>query len=288
MKQKVMGTGLTGLVGSRIVEILGGIYDFENLSLSSGVDITNYDQLLKKLSESSAKIIIHLAAKADTEGCENDRILGENGAAWKINVAGTKNVAETAHKTGKKIIYFSTDFVFDGTKDFYTEEDIPNPVNWYGVTKYEGEKFIDKEENLIVRIAYPYRATFLGKKDFVRNIINLFKAGKPFYSVTDATFTPTFIDDIASAIDILIEKDVTGIFHVVGSESISPIQASSMIAETFGLDLSLILPTMAESFYKGKRTQPLKLVIKNDRIKKLGAKMHGFADGLSEIKHQLS
>lgn len=109
---KILGTGLNGLVGSRIVELLKDKYEFENLSLSTGVDITDRNIVLEKIKSSDAEVVLHLAAKTDVDGCELDKPLGEKGEAWKINVKGTQNIADGCLKFNKKLIYISTDFAF--------------------------------------------------------------------------------------------------------------------------------------------------------------------------------
>src|SRR3989337_1709394 len=172
MKPQIIALGLSGLVGSRISEILSEKYQFVSLTTSSGVDITKPETLTVIKNYENANFVLHLAAKTDVDGCEDDKRFGEQGEAWRVNVLGTSNVAEICREAGKKIIYISTDFVFDGKKpegEYYSEEDIPNPKNWYAVTKYEGEKAVEKSgaDYLILRIAYPYRAEFELKKDFV-------------------------------------------------------------------------------------------------------------------------
>ena len=148
---KILGTGLDGLVGSRIIELLSGKHEFENLSLSTGADITDRNAILQKIKNSDAQIMLHLAAKTDVDGCELDKPLGEKGDAWKINVFGTQNVVDGCSESNKKIIYISTDFVFDGTKEAYSEEDAPNPVNWYGQTKFLGEMEVKKYSPTLFR-----------------------------------------------------------------------------------------------------------------------------------------
>ena len=91
---KILATGLNGLVGSRIEELLKETYEFGNISRSKGVDITNASQVIKTITSSDADIVLHLAAKANVDACEADKPLGENGEAWKINVEGTRNVVE--------------------------------------------------------------------------------------------------------------------------------------------------------------------------------------------------
>jgi dTDP-4-dehydrorhamnose reductase len=282
---KILGTGLTGLVGSRIVELLEDNYEFD----FSTVDITDKNAISEKIKNSDASIVLHLAAKADVEGCEKDKILGQAGEAWKINVGGTSNIVDACLVNNKKLIYISTDFVFDGTKtDGYTEEDIPNPLNWYAQTKYEGEKLVQNSNLswMIVRIAYPYRPSFI-RNDFARAILDRLKNGEKIIGVTDHIFTPTFIDDIAFALDKLIKTNSTGIFHVVGSQSLSPYDAAIIIAEIFNCDKSLISKTTREIFFKDRAPRPFCLKVKNDKISKLGVKMKTLEEGLREVKTQL-
>jgi len=286
---KILGTGLDGLVGSRIVELLKDKHEFENLSISTGVDITDRDVILEKIKTSDAQIVLHLAAKTNVDGCEKDKALGEDGEAWKINVGGTKNIADACSQTNKKLIYISTDFVFDGTKEVYSEEDIPNPINWYAKTKYEGEKVVQASKIpwIIVRIAYPYRAVF-ERLDFARAILRRLQEGFPIAAIKDHIFTPTYIDDIASAFDMLISKNSQGVFHVVGNQSLTPYDAALLVAKTFDFDQNLISKTTREEFFKDRARRPFQLRLKNDKITKLSVRMRTFEQGLREIKSQIN
>ncbi len=282
---KILGTGLLGLVGSRIFELLGNTYEFE----ASETDITDREEITDRIKSSDASIVLHLAAKADVDGCEKDKELEENGDAWKVNVSGTKNIAEACDKTGKKLIYVSTDFVFDGTSKIpYSEEDSPNPLNWYAKTKYEGEKIVQGLSTpwIIVRLAYPYRARY-ERHDFFRAMLNKLEKKESIEAVEDHIITPTFIDDIAFALGGLINLDASGIFHVVGDQSLSPYDAASLIAKEFNQDQSLIIKTSREEYFKGRALRPLYLGLKNDKIEKLGLTMKSFEEGLIEIKKQL-
>src|SRR5690349_7159093 len=142
---KIAGTGLSGLVGSRIQELLKN-YEFEDISRRTGTNITDKEAVLHRIKNSNADVVLHLAAKADVDGCETDKHLGEKGEAWQINVVGTENVVAAVKETRKKLMYISTDFVFDGEKSpygGYSEQDDPNPINWYAQTKYEAEQRVE-------------------------------------------------------------------------------------------------------------------------------------------------
>lgn len=291
-KTKILGTGLTGLVGSRIVELLSDQYEFENLSYENGIDITNKDQVEKIVVDSPAGVVLHLAAKTDVDGCEKDKPLGINGDAWKINVEGTRNLVEACEKSGKKIIYISTDFVFDGKNPpvgGYSEEDLPKPINWYAKTKHEAEKLVQSSSmpSLICRIAFPYRANFVGKKDFVAAIRAKLENKEKIAVVEDELVTPTFIDDLASAIEMLIKNNCTGVYHLVGSSFHTPVKAAEMVADTFALDKNLIEKITRKEYYEGRAPRAFSLKLKNDKLTKLGLKMLTFEEGLEKIKSQL-
>lgn len=291
MASKIAIIGSTGLVGSSVTEILKEKFEIEEYNSSTGFDITNPSSITA-LYSSEAEIAIHLAAKAHVDGCEEDKPLGKEGDAWKVNVDGVKNVAEVCEKSAKKFIYISTDFVFDGEKpvgEEYTEVDAPNPIDWYGHTKYEGEKIVQQMSSpwIIARIAYPYRAKFPKKKDFVRVIKDLLEKGHNISAVTDHIMCPTYIDDIALALKVLIEKNKEGIFHVVGSEALSPFDAVTQIAKVFDLPTDNIAPATREEYFKGKAPRPYNLALDNGKITDLGLRMKTFEEGLLEINKQL-
>lgn len=285
---KLFTIGGSGLVGSRIAELLQDRYTIDDLSLTNGVDITDPSSLDIIRNDKDHDAVLHIAAKADVDGCEQDKALGEEGAAYKINVGGTQHVVDACKVSSKKLLYISTDFVFDGSaKAEYVETDIPNPINWYGMTKYKGEEIIKNSgvSYAILRIAYPYRAdAFSLKKDFVHAIMGRFANNQPIAAVTDHIMTPTFIDDIAFAIDAILINDATGIYHVVGGQSLSPYDAFMLIADHFGYDKSLLSKTTREEFFEGKAPRPFNLSLNNAKIEKLGVKMRMFEESLKEIK----
>jgi dTDP-4-dehydrorhamnose reductase len=280
--------GSTGLVGSRLVELLKDNYTIIEYNSSTGFDITN-QQTLTSLENDTSEWVILLAAKADVDGCESDKSLGEQGDAWKINVIGAQNIAEICQKTNKKLLYVSTDFVFDGTKpegEAYSETDTPNPLNWYGYTKWKGEEVVAQSgsQYCIARLAYPYRSEFEKKKDFVRAILSRLKDQQPVTAVTDHLFTPTFIDDFVYAVDAIITNNVQGIYHTVGSQFLTPYEASQLIAQEFELDSLQISSTSRAEYFNNKAERPFNLALNNDKINALGVRMRRFDEGLQEIK----
>ncbi len=282
---KILGTGLSGLIGTRIVDLLSSSFQFENLSLDTGVDITNKKVVDERIEKSDAQWVFHVAAVTDVDGAEKERSLKEDSQTWKVNVVATEYIVEACKKTGKKLLYISTDFVFDGAKDFYTEGDIPHPLGWYGITKYEGEKRVQMlgEQSLIIRPANPYRLDKFTKPDFVHKLIDRLKSNQDVVAPQDQIFVPTFIDDIAGALKTLVENNASGIYHVVGSQALSPFVAAQKIASVFGFDQSLVKQTTFAEYFAGRAPRPFHAHLKNDKITQLGVVMHSFDEVLPRI-----
>ncbi len=285
----ILGTGLSGLVGSRVVELTSAAFSFEDLSFDTGVDITKEEVVVPRIESSDAPWLFHFAAKTDVDGAEAERTLGENSSFWIVNVKATEWIVAACKRSGKRLLYISTDYVFDGAKEAYTEDDTPNPKGWYAVTKHEGEKRVAElgDKSLIIRIANPYRAHFPTKPDFVAKIREKLETGVAIVSPSDQVFVPTFIDDIAYAVKTLIERNASGIYHVVGSDALSPYEASKTIARTFGYDESLVTPTTFAAYFAGRAPRPFRGYLKNDKITRFGVTMRTFAEGLEEIKRQV-
>lgn len=293
-KPKIIGTGLSGLVGSRIVELLKDKYNFVDFSLDSNINILDIRQLEDAFQQNSdAVAVIHMAAFTDTNGAWAQKG-DKTGLCFQLNVGGTENILEMCKKYDKYLIHVSTDFVFDGSKKgSYTETDKPKPIEWYGETKYWAEKLVveSKHKAAVVRLAYPYRAKFETKPDIVKKIINGFENNNLNPMFADQIITPTFIDDIAKGMAFFIKKQPVGIFHLVGSDSLSPYDMALKIAKVFGFDQNMVkkgsLKSYMESSPAGSRPWQMNGAVSNNKIKKLGIKMKTFDEGLKEIKKQL-
>lgn len=271
---KIAITGSTGLVGSRIVELLEDDFQFIPLT-QSHVDITNLSHLFNVLDRLEYDYFLHLAAYTNVDGAEKDKM-----AAFNINRDGTRNLFNAVHRKNKKLIYISTDFVFDGENPPYFEDCAPRPISTYGASKYEGEKIIGNDA-MIVRISYPYRKTFEAKKDFVRTVKSLLQQKKPLTMVNDSLIVPTFIDDIAMSLRFLIRNYSKDIYHIVGSHALSPFDAGRTIAKTYGLDEKLITPISYNEYFRGKALRPRMSDIRSN--KNTFHKMKSLEEGLQFI-----
>lgn len=279
---KIAITGSTGLIGSRIIELLKDDFEFIEL-IWPQFDVAKKDQVWRNLKNLKFDIFFHLAAYTNVDTGDQEKKL-----AYSINVTGTKNVFEIVRDRKKKFIYVSTDFIFDGKHPPYYENSKPNPLSYYAQTKYEGEKIVNPPaggQTMIVRYSYPYRAGFEPKRDFVRTVKHLLGNKKTLLMVTDSLITPTFIDDIVFAMKYLFTYFSPEIYHIVGGDSLSPYDAGKLIAKTFRLDTSLVQPISYKEYFKNKAKRPQYSEIKTKRNN--FQRMKKFAEGLTEVATQL-
>ncbi len=282
---KILITGSNGLLGTKLMNILSNFNvigidlrssNSMNLKLPEN-DITK-NEIIKKIEEIRPDIIIHTAAYTDVDKCEI-----EKEKCYDVNVNGTKNIIEAAKLVNAKIIYISTDFVFDGKKRNYSEDDKPNPSIYYSKTKFEGEELVKKY--LIIRSSVLYG--YNNKNDnsnFVKWVIENLKENKRIKVVNDQINNPTLIDDICYAITKLINQ--TGIFHVTGSEAISRYDFALKIAEVFNLNKDLIEPITSEELNQ-KAIRPKDVSLDTLKIKSLGINMSNIKQGLLKMKEQM-
>ncbi len=293
----ILGSGLSGLVGSRLVELLQNNYHFDNLDLNTGIDITQQQQVEQKIFCSKSNILVHLAAFTDVDKAWEERG-NKKGKCYQINVLGTRYLAQACRKFNKYLIHISTDFVFDGRKNQpYVEEDKPCPLEWYGQTKYLAEEEVAKSgcRFVILRLAFPFKAKAAPlnlepkpKVDFLRKIIASLKAGKVLKMYFDQIFTPTFIDDLVRVIEYCFLNQPEGIYHAVGSTFISPYDFASLVAEIFNFDKRLIKKASIKEFKtKNLRPRQAYLALSNQKLtREFKIKMLGVREALQTIKKQ--
>ncbi len=215
MKQSLLGTGLSGLVGSKFVDMFSDRYEFSNLDLSSGVDITDAESVKKAFESNPAEVVVHFAAFTDVNKA-NEEKGNKEGLTYKVNVVGTRNIAQACKEFGKHLIHISTAYVFDGEKEgLYVETDNINPIEWYGQTKAWAEEEVDKilPTATILRIDQPYRDDEFPKLDILHRVKKGLEEGTLPPMFIDHTFTPTKIETFSSILHQLVLQKNSGVFH---------------------------------------------------------------------------
>jgi dTDP-4-dehydrorhamnose reductase len=243
------------------------------------LDFTDVSDTNKIVSKHMPTHIIHAGAISKPDDCENNKPL-----AYKINVEGTKILLAAAQNIKASFLLVSTDFVFDGKVGFCKETDTTKAVNYYGQTKIEAEKLVKQYtyQWSIVRIALVY-----GKPQFGRNnIVTLVKEklnNKEEYKVfSDQLRTPTYVEDVAVGIFLMLQKNAYGIYHIAGQDILSPYEIAIATAKYLDLDDFLIKNITSKDL-----VQPaLRPAITNFNIDKakeeLGYKPNSFIDGLKK------
>jgi len=193
------------------------------------LDITSPDSVASAFRRHEPKLVFHCAAMTDVDGCER-----EPAKAHRANGEGTRLVAEACRKAGALLVYFSTDFVFDGRKNRpYTEEDAPNPLSVYGASKLAGEKHAQASpEHLIIRTAWLFGP---GRENFITKIITRARSGDKITVVDDQLGSPTFTTDLAGGAMALVEKSARGVFHLTNRGSCSRYGFARFIVEKSGI-----------------------------------------------------
>lgn len=213
------------------------------------VDFRDISKVLELVNRVRPDVIIHTAAIGDVDRCETEREL-----AWRVNVEATLALVKGASRFGTYFLYLSTDYVFDGERGQYKEDDIPNPVNYYGLTKLIAESIVrgGLERFSIVRTSHIY-GFGPGRKNFARVVIESLSRGQRVRALTDQWLSPTLNTLLARAIRELVEIGYTGVIHVAG-EKISRYDFAKAIAKRFGFDENLIEPiTTKDLQFKAKR-----------------------------------
>lgn len=236
VNMKVLVTGISGLLGYSFTsykDVLFGVCRDCNRIANIRIkhtDIRKRSDVMKLLSL-NFDTIIHAAAYTNVDECEQKREI-----AWDINVNGTQNIIDIAEKKTAKIVFISTDYVFDGKKGMYKETDYPNPINFYGKTKLEGEKIVAKYDNsIIVRISTLYGSN-PKRMDFVKWVINNLEKGNEIRVIDSWKSNPTFADRAAEIIMKLLKRNASGIFHVCGGNALTKFEFAKLIAKLFCLN----------------------------------------------------
>lgn len=222
------------------------------------VDITKRDEVKRLIYDFYPDVIINAAAFTNVDACETEKEL-----SWKVNVKAVEYMAEAARVTDAHIIHLSSDYVFDGSKGYYSEQDIPNPISYYGRTKLASENVlkISGTNHTIIRTNVLFGIVDKGRKDFVRWVVDSLKNNEPISIVTDQINNPTYLDDLAEALKLLIEFKKYGLYHIGGSDFLSRFDFTMRITEYFDLDKKLVKPIITEDL-----NQPAKRPLKSGLI----------------------
>jgi dTDP-4-dehydrorhamnose reductase len=228
-------------------------------------------------------VVVHAGAVSKPDDCEKDQW-----QSYRVNVEGTITLLVNAEEQKSFFVFLSTDFVFDGEKGMYREEDQPKPVNFYGKTKAEAEVAVQEYEHdwAIVRTVLVYGHPNAGRGNILSVVKEKLEKGEEYNVFNDQVRTPTYVGDLAAGIILLLEKKAKGIYHLSGADILTPYQMAIKVAEHLGFDKTLIKKVNAADFIQLAR-RPAKTGFIIDKAKQeLGYQPISFEEGLKETFDQ--
>ncbi|MEQ1656545.1 MAG: dTDP-4-dehydrorhamnose reductase [Nitrospira sp.] len=236
---RILITGANGQLGCELRRVFAS----ETLILK---DLPDFDltgtRVEEEVAETRPDLVIHAGAYTDVDGAER-----EPDRAMAINAAGTAQVARAAARAGARLLYISTDYVFPGTQRYpYSEDDVPAPINAYGLSKWRGEQAVAESgaDTLIVRTAWLYGP--MGK-NFVKSIMRAALAQPSLRVVDDQRGSPTSVEDLAAVIKATAAGSLRGILHVTNRGDCTWCEFARAIVEEMNLDISVLPISTAEA-----------------------------------------
>lgn len=296
---KVLITGANGLLGQKLIQLLGDEPDVEIFATGRGpqripsggflyvsTDLTDEAAVQSLIQQTAPDLIIHCAAMTQVDDCELNQE-----ACRQANISATHHLLQAAESHKSHFIFVSTDFVFDGAHGPYAENDPPNPISHYGHTKLKAEQLVAASplKTAIVRTVLVYGVAHdLSRSNLVLWVKNSLEAGKAIRVVNDQWRTPTLAEDLASGCWMVAQKKAEGIFHISGEGFMTPYDMALKVAEAFDFDKSLISAVDASTFSQpGKRPPKTGFII--DKAKRvLGYRPTSFERGLQIVSLQLA
>lgn len=293
---KILITGANGLLGQHLIQLLlDKRYDV--LATSKGqsrlpfsqsqhfryheLDVTDGPQVNALVLQEKPEVIIHCAAMTQVDKCEEHKI-----DCWNVNVTATRFLLDAAKEIKARFIFLSTDFIFDGLHGPYAEDAQPNPINYYGSSKWGAEKAVVESglDWAIIRTVLVTGTPLNGTRP---NIITWVKEklenGEKIRMVDDQFRTPTFVEDLASGIVLAVEKQARGIYHISGNDALTPYSIAIETARILNLDEGLIEKTDSPSLsHLAQRPPRTGFVIEKAKLE-LGYQPRSFRESLQKM-----
>jgi dTDP-4-dehydrorhamnose reductase len=263
---RILVTGASGLLGLNLALEAAGDHVVFGLANSQGVKTDRFTVIRADLLEPGAAErlldqtqpdwVIHCAALANVDACEADPAL-----ARQLNSEFPAKLASHVARGGARLVHISTDAVFDGQQGDYTEEDSPNPLGIYARTKLEGERLVaEADPKAVIARVNLFGWSLTGQRSLAEFFYYNLSAGKGVRGFTDVFFCPLLVNDLARILLEMLEKQLSGLYHVVSSQCLSKYDFGVALAQRFALDDRLISPTsVSEAGLKAPRSPNLTL-----------------------------
>ena len=299
MYKRILITGANGLLGQQLVRVMGRLPQYDVLAtgrdmrprFSGGscgytvLDITDSEAVSRLFDDFEPDVVINCAAMTQVDECEVNRE-----ACWQVNAAAVETIAKNCRNHGSHLVQVSTDFVFDGKLGPYKESARPSPINYYGKAKLAVEnnaRGAGINQWSIVRTVLVFgECEMATRSNFVSWVKSSLSARKELRIVNDQWRTPTYAPDLARGIERLIRFGKNGVYHLSGREYVSVFEFAVLVANTLGLDKSLLHQVDGSSFSQ-EAERPLKtgfIVLKAET--ELGYNPLSLKDAILEMEGQ--
>ncbi len=297
--KRILVTGSNGLLGQKLTDRILARQDFELIATSKGanryfhangytyaeLDICDSDQVKQVLELYHPHAVIHTAAMTNVDACENNKELCHD-----LNVNAVKNLVEVCKELDIQLMHLSTDFIFDGENGPYTEEDEPNPLSYYGLTKVEAEHILQKSSCrwVILRTIIVYGiVNDMSRTNIVLWAKGALEKGDPINVVFDQWRMPTLAEDLAECCLLAVKHNARGIYNASGKDMMSIVELVEQVADFWGLDKSLINPISSDSLNQTAKRPKKTGFILDKTMRDLEYNPHSFREGLAIIDKQL-
>ena len=238
-------------------------------------DLNNLRELLEK---EKPDVLVNTMGYSNIDFCELNKSDTE-----MLHVEVTEKICKLCENIGTKQIFLSSDYVFDGEKGNYSEDDVPNPVNYYGLSKLKAEQLILKNPiNTVIRTSVIYDWDYRAR--FFNSVIKNLQNNQEVNATTDVYNSVTFLDNLVESIFKVITLNQNGIFHVVDSACVNRFEFAEMIAKIFRLDKNLIKTVSVQDEPKNIAKRPKNACLNNSKAKKeLGLNFNTIEEGVSRV-----
>lgn len=299
-RRKILITGSNGLLGQKLVHLLSAHPDFQTVATARGanrlpingtyeyksLDITDAAAVSALINQEKPDIVIHTAAMTNVDQCE-----AEKEACWAQNVAATGYLVDACKENDTFLLHLSTDFIFDGKAGPYSEDAEPNPISFYGWSKFAAERIVQNSTIrwAIARTVLVYGIAYdMSRSNIILWVKKSLEEGKVIKVVTDQWRTPTLSEDLAIGCLLIAEKEVQGIFNISGKDLLTPYEMALKTAIFFNLDTSLITPVDASTFSQPALRPPRTGFILDKPKEILGYAPRSFEEGIAILAQQVS
>jgi dTDP-4-dehydrorhamnose reductase len=292
-RNKVLVTGSNGLLGQKLTDLFLAQPEWDLLATGAGanrhparegyryesLDITDFDNMEAVLSRELPDVVIHTAAMTHVDDCEFKR-----DECVALNVTAVEHLAKLSAKLGFHLVHVSTDFIFDGTKPMYTEDDQANPLSYYGWSKLEGEKRVIEFAGSysILRTVLVYgQVADMSRTNIVLWAHSTLKNQKSANVVTDQFRTPTLAEDLAMGCFLAAAQRAQGIYNIAGKDYMSVIELIERVASFYGYSMECINRVDSSTLNQPAKRPPITGLDITKATNQLGYAPHSFEEGLA-------